>query len=154
MKLGFLIKYLFFLFQVGEIDSNSVTVEHDSTTIDLSQLSQTATFQLATVDPSKAAVGEEAASGMQLANAIHINSGESQDGSLENVLLCQDLSEVTMDEQGQGQVEQLNDDETGSYVDVKIKEGQIIRLKVPFNIDPVVYASEYLQQAINDEEMT
>ncbi len=28
---------------------------------------------------------------------------------------------------------------------------QIIRLKVPFNIDPVVYATEYLQQALNDE---
>jgi hypothetical protein len=135
-----LLKFVFFL-QVGEIDGNSVTVQHDSTSIDLSQLSQTARFQLTTVDSSKAAVGEEATPVMQLA--------ESQDGSLENVLLCEDLSEVSMDEQGQEQVEQLNSDASGSYVDVKIKEGQIMRLKVPFNIDPVVYASEYLQQAVN-----
>ena len=53
-------------------------------------------------------------------------------------------------QQGQGQVEQLPED---TYVDVKIKEGQIIRLKVPFNIDPVVYATEYLQQALNDEDL-
>ena len=126
-----------------DIEDTSVVVpssDHNNPTIvNLSHLSDSDQFQLT--------AGKEAASqtagSMQLSD---LTAGESQD-ELENVLLCPDLSDVsTMDDQGQVAAE---DEAPGSYVDVKIKEGQIIRLKVPFNIDPVAYAAEYLQHAIN-----
>ncbi len=119
------------------------------TSIDLSQLSEAARFQLSSaVHASKSSVIEaEAAAGIQ----EQLSDGAT---GLENVLLCEDLTGVSIDGQepqvSGGQV--VEDD--GSYVDVKLKEGQIIRLKVPFNIDPVVYAAEYLQQAIGEGEIS
>jgi hypothetical protein len=56
------------------------------------------------------------------------------------------LSDIS--EQGQVEVEE---ETPGSFIDVKIKEGQIIRLKVPLNVDPVAYAAEYLQNTINED---
>jgi hypothetical protein len=119
------------------------------TSIDLSQLSEAARFQLSSaVHASKSSVIEaEAAAGIQ----EQLSDGAT---GLENVLLCEDLTGVSID----GQEPQVSGghvvEDDGSYVDVKLKEGQIIRLKVPFNIDPVVYAAEYLQQAIGEGEMS
>ena len=128
-----------------DIEDTSVVVpssEHnDPSIVNLSHLSDSDRFQLTAVHTGKEAASQTAAGSMQLSD---LTAGESQDG-LENVLLCPDLS----DDQGQVAVE--DDEAPGSYVDVKIKEGQIIRLKVPFNIDPVAYAAEYLQHAINVE---
>ena len=123
----------------------SNAADADGASIDLSQLADAARFQLAT---AKSAVDVPTAE-IQLPEGLQM---DAQEGSLENVLLCTDLSTVAVDVQ-QGQVEQLPEDPNESYVDVKIKEGQIIRLKVPFNIDPVAYATEYLQQALNDEDL-
>ena len=138
---------IFFCQQVGDF----VGTSSGQTSIDLSQLSEAARFQLSSaVHASKsAAIEAETAGGIQQ----QLSGGTT---GLENVLLCEDLTGVSIDGQvGGGQVvevDQLEDD--GSYVDVKLKEGQIIRLKVPFNIDPVVYAAEYLQQAIGEGEMS
>ena len=141
---------IFFCQQVGDF----VGTSSGQTSIDLSQLSEAARFQLSSaVHASKsAAIEAETAAGIQQ----QLSDGTT---GLENVLLCEDLTGVSIDGQepqvGGGQVvevDQLEDD--GSYVDVKLKEGQIIRLKVPFNIDPVVYAAEYLQQAIGEGEMS
>ena len=138
---------IFFCQQVGDF----VGTSSGQTSIDLSQLSEAARFQLSSaVHASKsAAIEAETAGGIQQ----QLSDGTT---GLENVLLCEDLTGVSIDGQvGGGQVvevDQLEDD--GSYVDVKLKEGQIIRLKVPFNIDPVVYAAEYLQQAIGEGEMS
>ena len=138
---------IFFCQQVGDF----VGTSSGQTSIDLSQLSEAARFQLSSaVHASKsAAIEAETAGGIQQ----QLSGGTT---GLENVLLCEDLTGVSIDGQvGSGQVvevDQLEDD--GSYVDVKLKEGQIIRLKVPFNIDPVVYAAEYLQQAIGEGEMS
>ena len=132
-----------------DIEDTSVVVpssEHnDPSIVNLSHLSDSDRFQLTAVHTGKEAASQTADGSMQLSD---LTAGESQDG-LENVLLCPDMSDVSsMDDQGQLAVE---DEASGSYVDVKIKEGQIIRLKVPYNIDPVAYAAEYLQHAINVE---
>ena len=88
---------------------------------------------------------------MQLQGPLQVHPIEGQVPGLENVLLCSELAGVAVDvQQGQGQ---LTDDSSATYVDVKIKDDQIIRLKVPFNIDPVAYAAEYLQQAIVSQEL-
>jgi len=124
------------------------------TSIDLSQLSEAARFQLSSaVHVSKAAAIES-----EPATEIQEQLSDGTTG-LENVLLCGDLTGVSIDGQepqvGGGQVVEVDQlEDNGSYVDVKLKEGQIIRLKVPFNIDPVVYAAEYLQQAIGEGEMS
>ena len=36
-------------------------------------------------------------------------------------------------------------DSSVQYVDLKIKEGEQIRLKIPLGADPLVYATQYLQ---------
>ena len=122
-----------------ESDGVGVTSSIDLT----SQLSDaTATFRLAT---------SKADEDMQLQGPLQVHPIEGQVPGLENVLLCSELAGVAVDvQQGQGQ---LTDDSSATYVDVKIKDDQIIRLKVPFNIDPVAYAAEYLQQAIVSEEL-
>ncbi len=135
---------LYFCQQVGDY----VGTSSSQTSIDLSQLSEAARFQLSSaVHASKSSVIEaEAAAGIQ----EQLSDGAT---GLENVLLCEDLTGVSIDGQPQVSGGQVVEDD-GSYVDVKLKEGQIIRLKVPFNIDPVVYAAEYLQQAIGEGEMS
>lgn len=122
-----------------ESDGVGVTSSIDLT----SQLSDaTATFRLAT---------SKADEDMQLQGPLQVHPIEGQVPGLENVLLCSELAGVAVDvQQGQGQ---LTDDSSATYVDVKIKDDQIIRLKVPFNIDPVAYAAEYLQQAIVSQEL-
>lgn len=41
---------------------------------------------------------------------------------------------------------------TENYVDVEVKDGQRIRLKVPSNIDPTTYGREYLQSLERQEQ--
>lgn len=43
-------------------------------------------------------------------------------------------------------------DPNAQYVDLTIKEGQHIRLKVPMDTDPIAYAKEYLQ-TMADQDM-
>ena len=42
---------------------------------------------------------------------------------------------------------------TENYVDVEVKDGQRIRLKVPANIDPAAYGREYLQSMERQEQV-
>lgn len=50
----------------------------------------------------------------------------------------------------------LDDDKleaNAQYIDLSLREGQQIRLKVPLDADPLVYARNYLQSVADDSEI-